>query len=51
MFLFYVHEHFACMYVYMCVMCMPGFHRHQKRDLDSLELEVQAVVTHHVLGT
>jgi hypothetical protein len=35
----------ACMYV--CT-CMLGAHRSQKRTSDSLELELQMFVSHHV---
>lgn len=36
----------------MCPICVPGAHGGQKRVLDSLELELQMVVScHRVLGT
>ena len=37
---------FACMY---CTMRVPGAYGGQKRELDSLRLELQQVVSHHVM--
>lgn len=30
-------------YIYLCIMYVPGTHRDQKRAVDPLELELQAV--------
>ena len=51
MYLFYVYECFAC--VYVCVsLCAPDTLSDQKKVLDSLELELQMVLsTMWVLGT
>lgn len=38
----------ACLYVYVCAVCGPGAFRGCKRALDSLELEFQMIVSHHV---
>lgn len=37
---------FTCVYMYS--VCMPGVHRGQKRVSDSLKLELQMIVSHHV---
>ena len=36
------------LHVCLCIMCMPGACRSQKRALDALELEVQMAVSCHV---
>lgn len=38
----------ACLHVYMCVTCVPGAHKGQKRDLDPLELTLHIVISCHV---
>jgi hypothetical protein len=42
----YVYKSYTFMYVY--VSCMPGVHGGQKMSSDSLELELQKVVSHCV---
>lgn len=42
--LFYVYVYIPA--VCMCPMCVPGAHGGQKSVLDSLELELQMVVSH-----
>lgn len=37
------------MYVCMCTTCMPSAHRHQKKALGSLELELQVAMSHYVM--
>lgn len=37
-----------CLYAYLYTMCMTNTQRHQKRVLDSLELNLQMVSSHHV---
>lgn len=44
--LFCVEERFACMYVY--VICVPLVLSDVRRELDSLGLELQVVVTHYL---
>lgn len=44
-FLFQVYEYITCMYV--CTIMMSKAHKDQKRVLDSLELELQTVVSLH----
>lgn len=39
---------FACMYMCMCTICMPGAHRSHKQALDPMELELGMVWSHHV---
>lgn len=52
LFLFYVYKNLACMYVcihiFMCTTSLPGALGGQKWVLDTLELESQRVVNHHV---
>lgn len=44
--LFHVCECFAFVYICMHTTCMPGPHRGQKRALDTLEVELQVVVSY-----
>ena len=46
--LFFVYVWMFCLHVCLCITCMPGAHRGQKRASDSLELELQMVVSHCV---
>lgn len=48
MFYFYVYMCFAYMYVYMCITCVPDACGNQKKITDSLELELQVVMSCHV---
>lgn len=43
-----MYECFACVYVYMCTMCMHGGQGDQKRALDSPRTKVSMVVSHRV---
>ena len=47
-YLFYAYGCFACIYVYMCNMCVPGVCGSQKRVSDPLGLEFQTAVNLHV---
>lgn len=43
-------ECFACMFI--CTTCVPGAHGGRKKASDPLEMELQTIVSHHVvLGT
>lgn len=37
-----------CLHVCLCIMCMPGAHKSQKKALDPLPLELQKIVSCHV---
>ena len=37
-----------CQYVCVCITCVSGAHRGQKKRSDSLELKLQMVVSSHV---
>lgn len=47
-FLFYAYECLTFMFASMCARCLPGILRDQKWVLDSLILELQMVLSHHV---
>lgn len=49
-FLSFTHFYVYILPVYMNPSCVPGAYRGQKRALDSLEQELQMVVSHH-MGT
>ena len=38
----------VCLHVYLCAVCLPGACRDQKRVSDTLEEDVQVVVSCHV---
>lgn len=40
----------SCRNVCMCIICMAGIQKAQKRVLSLLELELYMVATHHVCG-
>lgn len=44
-YLLYVYE---CLHVCLCSMCIPGIEKAQKRESNSLELQLLATVNHHV---
>ena len=37
-----------CLYIYVCMICMPGTFTEQEQALDPLELQLEVVVSHHV---
>jgi hypothetical protein len=39
---------YVCMYVCICIICVPGVYRYQKKISDSLELDLQKVMSYHI---
>lgn len=37
-----------CLYIYVCMICMPGTFTEQEQALDPLELQLEVVVSHYV---
>lgn len=45
----YIIFYVFCLYICVLILCMPGYHICQKRGSDPPELELQTVVSHHVV--
>lgn len=48
LFLFYCFSACVCLRIHTCIICVPDDNRGLKRILDSLELKLQMVVSHHL---
>lgn len=48
LFLFYFVPECFCLHVFMCTTYMSGAHRDQKRESDTIELELQRVVNYYM---